>query len=176
MKHCYSNLYAFGVSENLPGWEWSKAELLKNIVGFHNIADLLRDKSNMPSVKHLEISEVRKHGKNAHDKTSAHLSKILEEDVSSADSNDKKNDDAPLHIKFVSIHAGESFCFLETKEHFLCGFGYNHNNILGINSNLEKTGKICEPVHRFDDKIINLTFSNEHTIIHLANGKSYCWG
>lgn len=175
-KYCVSNLYTFGVSENLPMWEWAKADQLKNIVGFHNIAELNYDVSNFPSAKVIKTTNLGKSSRKPVDKTTELLSKILEEDQDSADTDYLKNKNRVKDIKFISIHSGESFCFLETNKNILCGFGYNHNNILGLDEDMIQTNQRCEPIFNFDSRIVNLTFSNEHAIAHLANGKAFCWG
>ena len=60
MRNCKSNLYAFGVSEFLPPWEWSHHAMLKNITGLGNI---LQDEKNFFASQNEDSPGPRGRGK-----------------------------------------------------------------------------------------------------------------
>ena len=80
MKYCKSNLYAFGVSEHLPNWEWAdqKLESLKHITGLGNIVEFNQKPENKTPNHPTTVKIGNKYMYNQSKNVS--LSKIEEED------------------------------------------------------------------------------------------------
>jgi hypothetical protein len=136
MRNCKSNLYAFGVSEFLPPWEWSHHPMLKHITGLGNI---LQDEKNFMAFQTEDSPNTLRRGQKtlskispspAHPKSSQpSVSKIEDPPAETTFIYRHPINNHSKEINFLSIHAGESFCLLETETFSLCGFGTNDSNL-----------------------------------------------
>jgi hypothetical protein len=135
MRNCKSNLYAFGVSEFLPPWEWCHHPMLKNIIGLGNI---LQDEKNFMASQNEDSPGPRGRGKTLSkispspaqlNSSQPSVSKIEDPHAETTFIYRHPINNQSKEINFLSIHAGESFCLLETETFSLCGFGTNDSNL-----------------------------------------------